>query len=450
MAAGADNWGKRKAGGGGHEENMNLEQISQRIACLCLVALSVTVAGAQDFGTAKERVTLERKLPALVHLPGKTFKVKATAHADASDVAKDLQALLETELLKDDPELSSEERNPSTLITCQIISYSHPPPTESTKPGLAVSMNAAMNQTYKRVTGSLSVAFQAKAAGGQVLGSDDVTAKYDEEFDGFGNSASGGVVGAVTTTWKRIVGGTSSEALNPPTDAELQSLLLADAVRQIAQHVVNTDEPVEVFLAQKHGALDAGDKLALAGLWQRAQETFETAPQLQKREEDAYRLYNIGVADEALAYQADDEPTAMKYLDEAAINYGKAIDAKPTEKYFLQPQKRIETAIMHYKKLEDQANERVVPAATRISASTRSSSAGRTAGAGSALTNAKVIAMVKSGLDDDTIAQTIHAARAVNFNLSVAGQHALTGDGVSQPVLAAMKARAAHSSVAAK
>ena len=68
------------------------------------------------------------------------------------------------------------------------------------------------------------------------------------------------------------------------------------------------------------------------------------------------------MAYEALAYQAEDEKAAMKYLDEAAINYGKAIDAKPAEKYFLEPQKRIETAIAHYKELgkenEDSAGPR--------------------------------------------------------------------------------------------
>ena len=96
----------------------------------------------------------------------------------------------------------------------------------------------------------------------------------------------------------------------------------------------------------------------MAGLWQRALETFETAPQLPKREDDAYRLYNIGVAYEALAYKAEDPKSAMKFLDEAAINYGKAIDAKPAEKYFLEPQKRIETAIAHYKRLEDEENGR--------------------------------------------------------------------------------------------
>jgi tetratricopeptide (TPR) repeat protein len=308
-----------------------------------------------------------------------------------------------------------------------------------------------MNQSFKRVTGSLSVSFQARSAGGQVLGSDNVTAKYDEEFDGFGNSASGGVKGAVTTTWKRIKGGSSSEALNPPTDDELQSLLMADAVRQIAQHLVNTEESVEVFLARQKGALDAGDKLAEAGLWQRAQETFETAPPLPKLEEDAYRLYNIGVADEALAYQAEDEASAMKFLDEAAINYGKAIDAKPIEKYFLQPQKRIETAIEHYRKLEDQQLQKAPPTTIKIEKpNSKSGADGKAVVPAKGLTNAQIVAMVKSGVDDDTVAQTIRTSKAVNFDLSTAGQQDLTGGGVSAQVLTAMKARAAHPSVAAK
>jgi hypothetical protein len=412
--------------------------------------LAALTASAQDFGAAKERILLLRKLPALVHLSGTTFKVRATAHSDQTQLARDLQTQLETELMKEDPHLRADERAPSAVIVCQITAYSHPPPTVSTKPGLDLKVGVAMNQSYKRVTGSLNVSFQAKSAGGQVLGSDNVTAKYDEEFDGFGNSASGGVKGAVTTTWKRIKGGSSSESLNPPTDAELQALLMADAVRQIAQHLVNTEESVEVFLARQKGALDAGDKLAEAGLWQRAQETFETAPPLQKLQDDAYRLYNIGVADEALAYQAEDEASAMKFLDEAAINYGKAIDAKPAEKYFLQPQKRIETAIEHYRKLEDQQIQKGAPATSKTDKlNAKSASDARPAASAKALTNAQVIAMVKSGVDDETVAQTIRSSKAVNFDLSTAGQQGLTGGGVSAQVLTAMKARA-RQSVAAK
>jgi tetratricopeptide (TPR) repeat protein len=375
---------------------------------------------------------------------------RKSGHDDQSDVAHDLQALLETELMKDDPLLRADENNPSAVITCQITGYSHPQPTVSTKPGLALSMGASMNQSYKRVTGTLSVSFQARSAGGQMLGSDNVTAKYDEEFDGFGNSTSQGVKGAVTTTWKRLKGGESSESLNPPTDAELRSRLQADAVRQIAAHIVNTKETLEVYLARQKGALDAGDKQAEAGLWQRALETFETAPPLSKVGEDAYRLYDIGVAYEALAYEAEDEKSAMKFLDEAAINYGKAIDAKPAEKYFLEPQKRIETAIEHYKKLEDQKNQKIVTASAKSDGTPgKSGAVGKAAVAAKALTNAQVIAMVKSGVEDDTVAQTIRAAKAVNFDLSAAGQQDLNGNGVGAPVITAMKARAARKPPAA-
>src|SRR6202034_2846007 len=140
--------------------------------------------------------------------------------------------------------------------------------------------------------------------------------------------------------------------VNPPTPSELRSRLILEAVQQVAEHVVNTNETVDVFLAKQTGPLEEGDKDAESGLWERALETFETAPALPKPEDDAYRLYDTGVAYEALAYQAEDEKATMKYLDQAAINYGKAIDAKPTEKYFVEPQKRIETAIAHYKELD--------------------------------------------------------------------------------------------------
>ncbi len=124
------------------------------IVCLGAGALSAVAAGAQSFGTAKEKVTLQRKLPALVHLPGVTFKVKVTGHDDQGDLPHDLQALLETELLKDDSHLRADDAHPSTIVTCQITEYSHPQPTVTTRASLAVSKSAAKNQSYTRITGA--------------------------------------------------------------------------------------------------------------------------------------------------------------------------------------------------------------------------------------------------------------------------------------------------------
>jgi len=417
---------------------MNRGVTLQVAVYLCAGLLATATAGAQSFGTAKEKVTLLRKLPALVHLPGDSIAVRITGHE--GDLARDLQSMLEAELTKDDPRLRIDERAPSAIISCRVTEFAHPPPTVTARPSLAVGKNAPKTQNYLRVTGSLSIAFQTRSAGGAQLSSDNVTAKYDREFDSAGNTASEGVKGTVTSTWKRITGGAGSEDLNPPTDAELRTRLINEAVQRIAAHIVNTRETVEVYLAKQRGALDEGDKLAVGGLWERALETFENATPNPKPTEDAYRLYNTGVAYEALAYKAEDPKAAMKYLDEAAIDYGKAIDARPAEKYFLEPQRRIQDAIAHYRQLEQQRH--VTSPAAPVPSSAGGAGAVAKPGAGKALTNEQVIAMVKAGMDDDTVAQAIRSAKAVSFNLTAEGQKALTDGGASSTVLAAMKTRA--------
>jgi tetratricopeptide (TPR) repeat protein len=415
---------------------------------MSLVSSGMCLPGLPEgpgFGTPKTKVYLQRKLPALVRLNGGTFRVKVSGRENQVDLSRDLGAQLETELMKDDFHFRADEMNPSIVISCQITDYSHPQPTVTQRPNLAAGKNGSKTLPYLRVTGSLSVAFQART-GNQTLASNNITAKYDEEFDSAGNDASHGVLGTMSSAWHRMTGGASSEDLNPPTEPELRSKLLTEAVHQIAQHLVNTNETVEVYLAKGKKALDEGDKQAEAGLWQRALETYETAPPMPKPVEDAYRLYDIGVAYEALAYAAEDEKSAMRFLDEAAINYGKAIDAKPAEKYFLEPQKRIETAIAHYKELEEQRHPKVVvesAPATKVDASSKATTA-------KALTNAQVIAMVKSGMEDDTVAQAIRVAKTSNFDLTAGGQQQLTSSGVSTRVVAAMKARAARKAVAAK
>jgi hypothetical protein len=431
---------------------MRLTKRRQIFALLSIGLAAATGVGAQSFGTLafKDKVTLVRKLPAAVHLTGATIKVKVTGHDDQSDLIHDLQGLLETELLKDDPQLRVDEGSAATLITCQITSFAHPQPTVTTKPSMAVGKTPSKPQTYTRITGELGVAFQARSSSGQTLASDNVHAKYDNVFDSNGNTTSNGIKGTMNSAWGKLKGGAGSEDLNPPTDAELRSKLIQDAVRQIAEHIVNTKETIEVYLAREKGAIDDGDKQAQAGLWQRALESYETATPNPKPQDDAYRLYNVGVAYEALAYAAEDEKTAMKYLEEAAIDYGKAVDAKPAEKYFIEPQKRIETAIAHYKMLEEQKNQKAAPVVTKAKAPEAAPAGESPASAKKALTNAQVVAMMKAGMEDDTVASTIRSARAVNFDLTASGQQELVSGGVSAKVLAAMKARVARKPSAAK
>ena len=377
--------------------------------------------------------------------------------------------MLEIELMKDDVRLRSDDKNPDTLILCTITQYAQPKPTTSTQQTYGMGSKKPQNETVTRYTGLLTVAYQAKdKRSGRTLDSENVTAKYDDEFNQNG-STKGGVTGTISNTFNRLKHG-KSEADTPPTDAELRSKMLHDVVSQIASRLVNTDETVEVLLAR--GKLDEANKQAEAGLWSRNLETLETMTPFSSKEEDAYRLYNIGVAYEALAYAAEDQKAAKKYLEDAAINYGKAIDDKPDEKYFLVPQRRIETAIAHYKTLSEQpatlsassssspssattsASGKTTPAATSGKASTTRSHSASSASTGSAaprsaakakgppLTNDQVIAMVKAKVDEGNIIDTIRTAGNVDFDLSVNGQINLTKNGVDGKVLTAMKQRA--------
>ena len=159
----------------------------------------------------------------------------------------------------------------------------------------------------------------------------------------------------------------------------------------------------------------------------------ETLPPYPDPKLDVYRLYNIGVANEALAYQAQDPKSAIKYLQQASTDYGKALDTRPDEKNFLDPQNRIKSALNHYEQIG-----KIVSGASGADPF-----AGRTkAAAEPAITDDDVIEMVKGHIDEANIMDTIQNAAEVNFDLGPKGQVKLTQAGVSGRVLLAMKQRA--------
>ncbi len=421
---------------------------------VALVVLTLPVFG-QGFGMDKTKVVLHRKLPALMQLPGDKITVKVvTVHPGDVDEAADLQSQLMTELLKNDPQLQEEDGHPQVIVSCQITQFAHPAPvvTAQVVPGKNMfGKSQPQTQNFTRITGALSATFQVKTAAGRTVASDNVAVNYDQQFDASGNNTSHGVLGTMSDGLSKLKGkkGTDAQDEYPPTDPELRQKLVTMAVHEMAEQIVNTDEAIEVDLAKGKEALDQGNKEALQGLWEPALEAYETAAPNPKPEVDAYRLYDIGVADEALAYQATDTKSAMKFLDDAAINYGKAKDGKPNEKYFIEPQQRIETAIAHYRKLEMEKNaprQTVAentpppPAPKPVSDPPPDRKSAHTGG--KPLTNSQVLAMVRAGMDDATVEQTVKNADAVDFDLTVAARRRLTADGVSAAVIDAMKTRA--------
>ncbi len=431
------------------------------------VTISISPAHGQGFGKTHKKVTLQRKLPSAVRLSGTTISVKTGARqASNSEVAQQLTTILETELLKNDPNLRIETGNAATAISCVVTNFSVPPVQSVDKSVLSDQKigkdlrQVQQTQKFNRVTGSIDVAYRA-TSGGRTVDSQSMTAKYAEDFEqGTGRKGDKSWGDVLKKPFDKLNPSKNTADQGQPTPSEVQQKLLHDVAIQIAARLVNTDEPVEVFLAR--GKLDSANKLAESGLWTRNLETLEQMTPFSSKEDDAYRLYNIGVAYEALAYQAADAKTARKYLDEAAINYGKAIDNNAVERYFIEPQRRIETALAHYKRLEEGATvakasapgphekseslaaktRYAKPSAAKPAAGTKRATDTAAKASGPPLTNDQVIKLKKAGMDEQNLVETINSASRVDFDMSVDGELELVKNGVNGKVLSAMRQRA--------
>jgi hypothetical protein len=406
--------------------------MGRRVLSLAVIGVAVCAAlGAQGFGRAKKKVTLVRKLPPIVALPPGTLDVKVTAtNVLYKDVVAPLGATIETALLQGDTtNLSIDKEHPSTIVACTITDFSIPPARQITRGSLVPAKKGGKPQVSYEVTGTLVVAYQAKTSRGKALDSDNIAAKFAEEYDQQGDQTSHkSLTSMVKAPIHKVMPGKSVDEDAPPTMDSVRQTLIERVAAQIAERLVNTEQRVEVLLAR--GDLDDANRFAEAGLWAKMLEALETMHPLEP-EDDAYRVYNIGVAYEAMAYHAEDPKAARKFFDQAAINYGRAVDGRPSEKYFLEPQNRIRTAIAHYRKLTE------IEAAHN--AGRAAGGAGGAAAPSGALTNEQVVQMTKAGLGEDNILATIRDARHTSFDLSVDAQVRLAQEGVSNRVIAAMR-----------
>jgi hypothetical protein len=325
--------------------------------------------GAQEFGRFKKTITLQRKLPAVVQLPGDRFAVTVTS-SDAKNqpVTFKFKTIVETQIAKYDPKLMLDPKKPDTDISLTILNMDVPQPApitaSSANPFSGFGSKKKSNQPAKVIgyqyTGRVEIAYQAKTPSGGFVDADDIKTSYSEQSNTQGAKMNQGMDGVKSSI--RNWGGfrhnsddnnnSSSDASSqgPKTVEDVQQILMTKLTALIATRLVNTNETVEIDLA-RGGPLDDALKYADVKQWSKMAEALDTMTPLSHAHEDAYRLYDLGVAYEALAYSAETPTAAKRNLEEAAADYGKAADMNPEEKGFLEPQNRIEIALEHYKKL---------------------------------------------------------------------------------------------------
>jgi tetratricopeptide (TPR) repeat protein len=205
-------------------------------------------------------------------------------------------------------------------------------------------------QTGVKVNGGLTAAYQAKTRAGAAVDAESINVKYEHEFNNVSAAISGTkkIIGKIPLPGRKHQ--QDAESDDPQTMEDVLEILVNRMTDRIAARLVNTNERVEALLA-RGSAFDENNRYATAGQWTKYVESLETMTPLPNVEDDAYRLYNIGVGDEALGYKAETPAGAKRYFEQAVIEYRKAGEANPHEKYFIEPVNRIEIALEHYKKL---------------------------------------------------------------------------------------------------
>src|SRR5271157_2206327 len=326
---------------------------------LLVIGLIVWYPGllaGQGFGKLKKTIVLERKLPAAVKLPGNAFDVKVSAEKPqdpCSKLAADkLQPMIETNLIRFNSQLELNPDKPDTLIVLKVL-ICNAAATPKYDTLLSGKSKGQQQPSGVKVNGRLEVTYQARTRAGKFVDAEPIDVKYEHEFDQVSSAVSEAkkILSKIPRPGARRRNDEGED--EPHTIEDVVEILVDRTAQRVAARLVNTTERVEVMLAR--GALDPNNRNADAGQWTKFVEALETMPPLPRLDDDAYRLYNIGVGDEALGYKADSPSSAKHYFEQAVIEYRKAGEANPREKYFIEPVNRIEIALEHYKQLSAQA-----------------------------------------------------------------------------------------------
>jgi hypothetical protein len=228
----------------------------------------------------------------------------------------------------------------------------------------------------------------------------------------------------------------------PPTRDAVEDTLIDNAVRKAAGRVSPGREPVRVLLARSDD-VDKLNAIAQSRRWQEWLSALETVKPHRDRKRDSYRLHNLAVANEAIAYEASvlEEQSARLALATRLIV--QAYQQNPDEKYISESHLRIQNGAAGYAQLAELYQQAKAMPATPPTSQRASPPAATPAPAASApMTNKDVVDLRVAGLDDDNLIAAINDAKSVSFDLSPAGLKALLTAKVSNRVISAMRGKA--------
>ncbi len=237
----------------------------------------------------------------------------------------------------------------------------------------------------------------------------------------------------------------------PPTRDAIEDMLIDKVVQKGASRISPGRQPTRVLLARSD-EVDRLNALAQNRRWQEWLAALEAVKPHNDRKRDSYRLHNLAVAHEAIAYEATAVEDWTARLKLASTLIAQAAAQNPSEKYIAESASRISKSALGYQQLADLyrgagLTSTPTTAGARPPTQTPTGSAPAPAIPAASpthalMTNQDVVDLRAAGLDDDNLIGAINDAKTVKFDLSAAGLKTLLAAKVSNRVITAMRARA--------
>jgi len=241
----------------------------------------------------------------------------------------------------------------------------------------------------------------------------------------------------------------------PPSTSEVEDTMIDRTAQRAAGLVTPSREPVRVLVARSD-EVDKLNDLARTRKWNEWRAALQETRPHRDPKKDAYRLHNLGVANEALAYQASNDDDAQRLIQDASTMMQQALAAKKDEKYFDEAFARVSKNSLALTRLRTmraslglrQSTAAAAPA-EKVKLAVKSPTApvekvipaAKSPTTTGPMTNADVIDLRKAGLDDDNLIAAIKDASATKFDLTPAGLKVLLSAKVTNRVITAMRER---------
>ncbi len=427
-----------------------MQPTSKRVVLAVGVAgilFSITLSAEPGFGTIKKKkVTLEVRQPAAIRLANTSVAFAGSAASPAySSIVEGLLTTLESELLSNEKTLVMKPRSEADwVLSLKVTGLTLAEPKRRTD---TVGKSAV---AYVRWVGSLRAAYQVLDHAGRSHSAGNVDYSYDKES----MAGAGGKGLSLSRIRPPGFKKKAEEEAAPESVEDLKQILIHHVVNGIATKLGNTKHAVEVDVATGDEHLNRAAEFMENRLWARAQEELQNTPAYVKPESEAYRQYDLGLASEAISYEAKTFSDQKADILAAQEYYDKALESNRKEKYFVETVARLKDALATYKAFEgmqkedQKARQTATPAAASVPAAGGAARKPAQKSQQKTLDAAGVIEMFSSGVPQAQILDIIQHSRVVYDPLDKDTAVAVAKAKLPQAIREALRNRAAAQTAA--